>query len=58
MILIVPVLGLFFGQMAGLFILNRQLITIISLLLIAIDALVIYLAIRVFDREAILTRWR
>jgi len=58
MILIVPVLGLFFGQMAGLFILNRQIITIIGLLLIAIDAFVIYLTVQVFDREAILTRWR
>ncbi|MFH2039333.1 MAG: ABC transporter permease subunit [Chloroflexota bacterium] len=58
MILIVPVLGLFFGQMAGLFILNKQIITIIAIILVAIDILVVYLAIHVFDREAILTRWR
>jgi len=58
MILIVPVLGLFFGQMAGLFILNKQVITIIAIILVAIDILVVYLAIRIFDREAILTRWR
>ncbi|MCJ7652039.1 MAG: ABC transporter permease subunit [Candidatus Lokiarchaeota archaeon] len=58
MILIVPVLGLFFGQMAGLFILNRQVITIIAIILLAIDFLIVYLAIQVFDREAILTRWR
>jgi ABC-2 type transport system permease protein len=58
MILILPVLGLFFGQMAGLFILNRQLITIIALLLIMIDGFAIYLAVHVFDREAILTKWR
>lgn len=58
MILIVPVLGLFFGQMAGLFVLNKQIISIIGGLLLLIDALLIYLAIKVFDREAILTRWR
>ena len=58
MILIVPVLGLFFGQMAGFFILNRQIITIIAIILLVIDILVVYIAIRVFDREAILTRWR
>jgi len=58
MILIVPVLGFFFGQMAGLFVINREVILIIGVILLAIDAAVVYLAIRVFDREAILTRWR
>lgn len=58
MILIVPVLGLFFGQMAGLFILNKELIAIIAILLFVIDALIIFLAIKIFDREAILTKWR
>ena len=58
MILIVPVLGLFFGQMAGLFIINKEVISIIAIILLAIDAFVVYLATRGFDREAILTRWR
>lgn len=58
MILIVPVLGLFFGQMAGLFVINKQIISIIGVVLLLIDVLVEFLAIRVFDREAILTRWR
>jgi ABC-2 type transport system permease protein len=58
MVVIVPVLGLFFGQMAGLFVLNRQIISIAALILVAIDVFVVYLAIHVFDREAILTRWK
>ena len=58
MILIVPILGFFFGQMAGLFIINREVITLIGIVLIAIDAVVFIIAIKVFDREAILTRWR
>ena len=58
MILIVPILGFFFGQMAGLFIINREVITLIGIVLIAIDAVVFIVAIKVFDREAILTRWR
>ena len=58
MILIVPVLGFFFGQMAGLFIINKEVISIIGVILVVIDVVVVYLAIRVFDREAILTRWR
>ena len=58
MVIIVPVLAGFMGQMAGLFVLNRQLISIISLVTLALDALLIYLAVRLFRRESILTRWK
>lgn len=58
MIVILPVLGLFFGQMAGLFVLNRELITIIALVLIILDLFSVLFAVRIFDREAILTRWK
>ena len=58
MVVIVPVLGLFFGQMAGLFVLNREIITIVALVLVVLDVFAIFLAVRVFDREAILTRWK
>jgi ABC-2 type transport system permease protein len=58
MVVIVPVLGMFFGQMAGLFVLNKQIISIAGLILFLLDIFVVYLAVRVFDREAILTRWK
>ena len=58
MVIIVPVLAGFMGQMAGLFVINRQLISIISLVTLALDALLIYLAVRLFRRESILTRWK
>jgi ABC-2 type transport system permease protein len=58
MVIIVPVLAGFFGQMAGLFVLNRQLISIISVITLALDGLLIYLATRLFQRESILTRWK
>ena len=58
MVVIVPVLGLFFGQMAGLFVLNKEIITVTAFILLVIDFFVVYLAIKVFDREAILTRWK
>jgi ABC-2 type transport system permease protein len=58
MVVIVPVLGLFFGQMAGLFVLNKQIISVAALCLIIIDVIVVYLAVKVFDREAILTKWK
>jgi ABC-2 type transport system permease protein len=58
MIIIVPVLGGFFGQLSGVFILNKEIITITALVLLVLDALMFYLATRVFQRESILTRWR
>lgn len=57
-VVVVPVLALFFGQIAGLFFLNSQLILIIAASLVVIDIGVIYLAVRLFQRENILTRWK
>ncbi|HZD57698.1 MAG TPA: ABC transporter permease subunit [Anaerolineales bacterium] len=58
MVVIVPVLALFFGQIAGLFFLNRQLIVIIAAILILIDVGLVYLSVQLFQRETILTRWK
>ena len=58
MVVIVPVLAVFFGQFAGLFIINRQLVLISALVLVVVDAVLVYLAVRLFQREAILTRWK
>ena len=58
MIVIVPVLALFFGQLAGLFIINRQLILATAGILVILDAFLVYLAVQLFQRETILTRWK
>jgi ABC-2 type transport system permease protein len=58
MVVIVPVLGIFFGQIAGLFVLNSQLVLIIAVILVILDALLIYLSVDLFQRETILTRWK
>jgi len=58
MVIIVPVLAGFFGQMAGLFVLNKQVISVVAVVMLALDALLVYLATRVFQRESILTRWK
>jgi len=58
MVILLPVLAGFFGQVAGLFVLNKQIITLVAVILVAVDALMVYLATRVFQRETILTRWR
>jgi ABC-2 type transport system permease protein len=58
MIVILPLMLVFFGQLAGLFILNNQLILLSAVALIFIDALLVRLAVHLFQREIILTRWK
>ena len=58
MVVILPLLGLFFGQISGLFLLNRQIILLIAAALILVDAGLVYLSVRLFQRESILTRWK
>lgn len=58
MVVMVPVLAGFFGQVAGLFVLNKQIITIVALIMLVLDALLVYLTTRTFQREQILTRWK
>jgi ABC-2 type transport system permease protein len=57
-VVILPLLAVFFGQIAGVLILNSAVVLIICLVLVFIDILMVYLAIRLFQRETILTRWR
>jgi ABC-2 type transport system permease protein len=57
-VIMLPLLLLFFGQIAGFILFNQQLVIILALALLAIDALAVYLAIQLFQRETILTRWK
>ncbi len=57
-VVILPVLALFFGQVAGLFLLNSQLILVMAAILVLVDFLMVYLAVKFFQRENILTRWK
>jgi ABC-2 type transport system permease protein len=57
-VVILPLLLVFFGQIAGWFILNSTLILLMCVILVFIDLLMIYLAVRLFQRETILTRWK
>jgi ABC-2 type transport system permease protein len=58
MVIIIPVIAGFFGQISGLFILNKEIITITALVMLVLDGGMFYLATKVFQRESILTRWR
>jgi ABC-2 type transport system permease protein len=58
MVVIVPVLALFFGQMAGLIVLNTSVITITAIILLVLDGIAYFFATKIFQRENILTRWK
>jgi ABC-2 type transport system permease protein len=57
-VIILPILAVFFGQITGLFLVNRSLVLIITLVVLAIDVGVLYISVRLFQRETILTRWK
>lgn len=57
-VLIVPVLGLVFGQLTGVIIVNLQFIATAALVLLIIDIALIFLGARLFQRENILTKWK
>lgn len=58
MIIILPVLAAFFGQMAGIIILNVTFMVTSAIVLAMVDAILVYLSIRLFQRETIITRWK
>lgn len=58
MVIILPVLVGFFGQIAGLFVLNKTVISWVAVVMLVMDAGLVYLATKVFQREQILTRWK
>lgn len=57
-VVILPLLALFFGQIAGLFFINQTLILLVSLLVLIVDVGFLYVSVRLFQRETILTRWK
>jgi len=58
MLVILPFLGLFFGQMAGLILVNSQTVFWLIAGMAVIDLVMLRLAVRLFQRETILTRWK
>jgi len=58
MVVILPVLAGFFGQVAGIFVLNARLIIIVAVIMLALDTVMLFLTTHVFQREQILTRWK
>ncbi len=57
-LVVLPLVGLFIAQVAGVFLINRLLVMLFCAMLILIDAGLVALAVYVFQRESILTRWK
>ncbi|NIS80562.1 MAG: ABC transporter permease subunit [Anaerolineales bacterium] len=58
MLVILPLLAIFFGQISGLFFINAQLILWMAIVLALVDAGLLAFATQLFQRETILTRWK
>ena len=58
MLVILPLLGLFFGQVTGFILINRQVILWMAVGMTFLDIGLLALATQIFQREAILTRWK
>ncbi len=57
-VLIVPLLGVLFGQLAGLFVLNMSFMLLGIVIMVVVDVALIYFGAQLFQRETILTRWK
>ncbi len=57
-LVVLPLLGLFFGQVSGLILLDTTLIAWMAVGLLALDAVLLAFAVQLFQRESILTRWK
>ena len=56
-VVMLPILGLFFARILGLVALNVTSMLIFAVVLAAIDAGMVALGVKLFQRETILTRW-
>lgn len=57
-IFVLPVIGLFIGQMTGLILINERLILWMAAGLLLLDSILFYFAVQIFQRETILSRWK
>ena len=57
-VIIVPLLAVLFGQIAGIIVLNVSFMLVAVVVLVIIDIGVAFLGARLFQRETILTKWK
>lgn len=57
-LVLLPVMLVAIGQSVGLILINQQVMLLIFGVVLVADVTLAYLAVRLFDRETILTRWK
>lgn len=57
-LVILPLLVVFLGQVLGFIVINQMIILLLALVILLLNAALIPLTIRIFQRENILTRWK
>jgi len=57
-VVILPLILLIVGQSMGLVLIDRRMMLVIGAVVLVIDVVLVYLAIRLFQRETILTQWK
>jgi len=58
MLVVLPLMVVFFGQVTGLILINETLILWMAFAMIIVDVVTLFVAVRLFQRESILTRWK
>ncbi|MCB9422569.1 MAG: ABC transporter permease subunit [Ardenticatenaceae bacterium] len=57
-VVILPLLMLIIGQSVGFILINQMVILIMGVIVAVVDAVLFYFSVKIFQREAILTRWK
>ncbi|MBK8985057.1 MAG: ABC transporter permease subunit [Chloroflexi bacterium] len=57
-LVILPIIFLLIGQSVGWLLVNATLVVWMAAILLVADSLLVYLSVRLFQREVILTRWK
>ncbi len=55
---VLPIILLMMGQSFGLFLLSSELVLVAAVVLLLLDIVLVYLTIKLFRRETILTQWK
>jgi ABC-2 type transport system permease protein len=58
MVIMLPLLAIFFAQIAGVILVNSQFMALTAGVLALIDVGLVYLGVKLFQRETILTKWK
>ena len=57
-LVVLPIILLLMGQSMGLILISKELVFLIGLIVAVLDAILVYLVVKTFHRETILTHWK